>query len=120
MSRADRKHAAGVARETDRLLGGASRSVIAAAALHDVGKIAAGLGTFARVAATVGAFVVDRETATGRLGRYLRHDRIGARLLDDAGADELTVAWAREHHFPPERWSIPADVATALAAADND
>lgn len=54
LSRADRKHAAGVAREVVRRLGpGTSRQVIAAALLHDVGKVDAGLGTFGRVVATV-------------------------------------------------------------------
>ena len=120
MPRADRKHAAGVAREVDRLLDGADRPVIAAAALHDVGKVASGFGTFARVGATVAATVVDRERASGRLGDYLRHDRLGAELLEAAGSDPLTVAWAREHHLPPDRWSVPADVGDALAAADDD
>jgi hypothetical protein len=116
----DRKHAAGVAREVDRLLGGAGRPVIAAAALHDVGKIDAGLGTFARVGATVVGLVVDRRRAPGRIGRYLRHDAIGAELLDAAGSDPLTVTWAREHHLAPARWSLPGEIAGALAAADDD
>ena len=81
MPRADRKHAAGVAREVDRQLGGADRAVVAAAALHDVGKVESGFGTFARVGATVEGRFVDRERAGGRLGAYLRHDRIGAEML---------------------------------------
>ena len=120
MPRADRKHAAGVAREVDRCLGGADRPVVAAAALHDVGKIESGFGTLARVGATLAGKVIDRERAGGRLGAYLRHDRIGADLLENAGADPLTVAWAREHHLPPDRWTVPAEVGTALAAADDD
>jgi hypothetical protein len=120
MSRPDRKHAAGVAREVDRLLGGAPRPVVAAAALHDVGKVESGLGTFARAGATVAAAVVDRRRAGGRLGSYLRHDVIGARLLEAAGADALTVAWAREHHLAPDRWTVPAEIGAALAAADDD
>ena len=120
MPRADRKHAAGVAREVDRLLGGAERPVIAAAALHDVGKVESGYGTFRRVLATVAATVVRRDRASGRLGSYLRHDRLGAELLDAAGSDPLTVAWAREHHLPPDRWTVPGPVGRALAAADDD
>ena len=120
MPRSDRKHAAGVAREVDRRLGAAQRAVVAAAALHDVGKIESGFGTFARVGATVAGKVVDRDRAGGRLGAYLRHDRIGADLLEAAGSDPLTVAWAREHHLPPERWTVPAHVGDALAAADDD
>jgi hypothetical protein len=119
MSRADRKHAAGVARDVDRRLGpGTARPVIAAALLHDVGKVDAGLGTFGRVAATlVGR---RRATASGRVARYLRHDAIGAQLLADAGADPLTVAWAREHHRPEADWSVPRLVGRALRDADDD
>ncbi|MFP5320880.1 MAG: HD domain-containing protein [Acidimicrobiia bacterium] len=119
MSRADRKHAAGVARDVDRRLGpGTARPVIAAALLHDVGKVDAGLGTFGRVAATlVGR---RRATGSGRVARYLRHDAIGARLLADAGADPLTVAWAREHHRPESDWSVPRLVGRALRDADDD
>ena len=56
----------------------------------------------------------------GRVGRYLDHSRIGAELLEEAGSDPLTVRWAAEHHFPPARWSLPAPVASALKAADDD
>ncbi len=120
MSLPDRKHAAGVARETDRILGGAQRPVLAAALLHDVGKIDSGLGTTGRVVATVLDAGLGRRALPGRLGRYRRHDVIGADLLRDAGSDPLTVAWAREHHLPPDRWSLPAEVAGALAQADDD
>ena len=120
MSRPDRKHAAGVARDVDRALDGAPRPVLAAALLHDVGKIDSGLGTFSRAGATVIGAVVGRQRAGGRLGRYFRHDAIGADLLERAGADALTVAWAREHHLPPDRWTVPRELADALAAADDD
>ena len=120
MARADRKHAAGVARETDRLLGGADRPVLAAALLHDVGKVESGLGTFARVGATVVGAVVGRQRVGGRLGRYFRHDTLGAALLEEAGADPLTVTWAREHHLPESQWTLPAQIASALAEADDD
>jgi hypothetical protein len=56
----------------------------------------------------------------GRVGRYLCHDEIGAGLLAAAGSDGLTVAWAREHHLAPERWTVPAEIARALKAADDD
>ena len=116
----DRKHAAGVAREVDHALDGADRAVLAAALLHDVGKVDSGFGTFARVGATLFGLLAGRERARGRLGRYFRHDAIGAELLQRAGSDPVTVTWAREHHLPPERWSLPAEVAAALAAADDD
>jgi hypothetical protein len=56
----------------------------------------------------------------GRVGRYLEHPRIGAGLLDQAGSDPLTVTWVAQHHLPPERWTLPASVAAALKAADDD
>lgn len=115
MSGPDRRHAVGVAR---RVGSGKPRPVVAAALLHDVGKIDAGLGTFGRVAATIaGRRLVGRES---RYGRYLRHDAIGAGLLRSAGSDPLTVAWAAEHHLPPSQWTVPAEVGAALKAADDD
>jgi hypothetical protein len=117
MSGADRRHAAGVAREVARTH--PARPVVAAALLHDAGKVVSGLGTFARVGATVVGAVRGRDVG-GRIGQYLRHPRLGAELLTAAGSDPLTVAWAAEHHLPPDRWTVPPDVAAALKAADDD
>lgn len=131
MSGADRRHAVGVARRTAALLGpaGAARPVLAAALLHDVGKVDAGLGPVRRSLVTAAGLVAPHEAArrwrhrggpVGRAGRYLCHDEIGAGLLAAAGSDALTVAWAREHHLAPTRWSVPAAVGAALKAADDD
>jgi putative nucleotidyltransferase with HDIG domain len=123
MSGPDRRHAAGVAREVVHRLGpGATRAVIAAALLHDVGKIEAQLGTVGRVPATIVGLVARGRVAAGtsRVAKYLRHDEIGADLLRDAGSDPLTVAWAREHHAPPATWTIGAEAGAALKAADDD
>ena len=122
MSGPDRRHAVSVARRVDDRLGGADRSVLAAALLHDVGKVASGLGTLARVPATLAGMVGgDRvRSSDGRIGRYLRHPQIGADLLDTAGSDELTVAWAAQHHLPAERWTVDQAIAEALHAADDD
>lgn len=128
MTLADRKHAAGVAREVDRILDGADRPVLAAALLHDVGKIDAGLGTFWRVVATVLASLLGRDLLRGwtvsglrgRIGAYVRHPEIGQRLLAEHGSEELTSTWAAEHHLPPYRWSVPHPVGAALCAADDD
>ena len=124
MSAADRRYAVGVAGHVDGALGpGATPAVLAAALLHDVGKVESGLGTFGRVGATVWASVRGRAAAaagTGRVARYLRHDALGAELLAAAGSDPLTVTWAGEHHLAPARWSLPAPVAAALKAADDD
>jgi hypothetical protein len=126
----DRRHAVGVARRTGQALGPrATRAVLAAALLHDVGKIDSGFGPVRRAVATVAGLVWGHATATGwrtrrgfvgRTGRYLSHDAIGADMLTAAGSDGLTVTWAREHHLSPERWSLPVDVGAALKLADDD
>jgi hypothetical protein len=130
MSRADRRHAIGVAHDVERRLGHEATSpVMAAALLHDVGKVSAGLGTYGRVIATLAGAAAGRTMAeawtegkgfTRRVGLYLRHGPIGADMLAMAGSDPLTVTWAREHHLPEEEWTLPADVARALKAADDD
>jgi Cas3, HD domain len=125
MSNADRRHAIGVARRAVGALGPerATRPVRAAALLHDVGKISSGFGPFARAGATVWAGVRGRARVAagdGRVARYLRHDSIGAALLADAGSEPLTVAWAAEHHWSRPDWTLPAHVADALKAADDD
>ncbi len=137
MSGADRRHAVGVARRTITELGGdgpdgvVPRSVVAAALLHDVGKIESGLGTWSRAGVTFAGMAVGREKLLGwseesdaswrrRVGRYLSHDQVGADLLLEAGSEPLTVAWAREHHQPPEDWSIDAQLGEALKVADDD
>src|SRR5690606_27671007 len=106
-----------------------TRPVVAAALLHDVGKISSGLGPVRRAAATMlGVAVGHRRArswagasgARGRVGRYLTHDEIGARMLRSAGSERLPVAWAREHHLPADRWTVPAEVGAALRAADDD
>lgn len=115
MSGADRRHAVGVAHRVEAALGErATAPVLAAALLHDVGKVESGLRTLGRVAATVSPWL------TPRMRTYRRHPEIGAGLLELAAADPLTVAWAREHHLPPDRWTVPADLAAALKAADDD
>jgi len=132
MSAPDRRHAVGVARAVETELGpGATQAVLAAALLHDVGKVDSGLGTMARVVATmVGRPAVRRRSAElaerggplGKLGRYLRHPEIGGALLGEAGSDTLTRAWAESHHRPEERWDPAVPVATGrvLKAADDD
>jgi hypothetical protein len=148
MSGPDRRHAIGVARDAIALIdagghGPAPQPVVAAALLHDVGKIESGLGTWARAGVTLIAMGVGRPRVAGwsdadqaeggppgpprgrrhrrvAAGRYVTHDRIGARLLDTAGSDPLTVAWAGEHHRPDSSWTVPRPFADALKAADGD
>lgn len=122
MSRPDRRHAVAVAYRVDQALGGAERSVLVAALLHDIGKVDSGLSTLARVVATLfGILVGDRaRIGQGRVARYLRHPEIGAQLLVEAGSCPLAVTWAREHHLPLERSTVDFGFAKALSDADND
>jgi hypothetical protein len=85
MSVADRRHAIVVARRFADRRPTASRAELAGALLHDVGKVAAGLGTFGRVAATV----VGPRTA--RFRTYHDHEAIGAGMATAAGSDPGTV-----------------------------
>lgn len=130
MSRADRRHAAEVARRVERAMGHeATRPVLAAALLHDCGKTVSGLGTYGRVIATLSAKVAGHEHAvawretsgfTRRVGLYVLHPELGADLLGMAGSAPLTVAWTREHHKPPEDWTVPVEVGQVLKDADDD
>lgn len=130
MSGPDRRHAVGVAERMERALGHeATRPVLAAALLHDVGKIESGLGTYGRVVATVSATVAGHDMAATwrkqrgvarRVGLYLHHDQLGGDLLELAGSDPLTVTWAREHHLPESDWTLEPTIASALKAADDD
>ena len=113
MSANDRRHAVLGA----RLVADRPRDVVVAAALHDVGKTPARLGTLGRVGATLAGLVPLRWG--GRVGRYLDHAEVGAAMLEAAGSDPLVVAWAREHHLPPRRWTVPPDVGRALVIADG-
>ena len=131
LSGADRRHAVGVARRVVAAVGDADRAVVAAALLHDAGKLASRLRTYGRVVATMAGGVAGRDMApawssgrgfTRRVGLYLRHAAIGADMLRIAGSEPLTVAWPAEHHLPPDRWTgtVPPDIAAALRAADDD
>jgi hypothetical protein len=87
------------------------------------------LRTYGRVVATLSAAVAGREAArewrkgrgyVRRIGLYLLHPDLGGDLLAMAGSDPLTVAWAREHHLPADRWTVDPKIAHALASADDD
>ena len=125
MGRADRRHAVVVGRRVEAALAGsgeATRPVMAAALLHDVGKVESGLGTYGRVMATLSARVAGRDMAeawsqtqgmTRRIGLYLRHEELGADLLRLAGSDERTVALVAT-------WSTPTTpLGERLKAADD-
>jgi len=124
MSGPDRRHAVAVGRRTadtaDTADPDGARALLAAALLHDVGKVESGLGTLMRVPATLVGLLGGRAWAGRRVAAYLDHPRHGARLLRAAGAAPLAVAWAQEHHLPPARWTVPPGLGRVLAAADDD
>lgn len=130
MSNPDRRHAAAVGRDVERSLGHeATRPVLAAALLHDVGKIESGLRTYGRVIATLCGMIVGREQAkvwtrsrgfTRRVGLYLLHPDLGGDLLGMAGSHPLTETWTREHHKPADQWTISPELARVLKDCDDD
>jgi hypothetical protein len=126
----DRRHSVQVARDVERALGvEATAPVLAAALLHDIGKLDSGLRTFGRVVATLTIRLAGRDEVVGwqrsrgihrRIALYARHPDLGAQMLTLAGSDPLTVAWTREHHLGADQWTVPAPVASVLDACDND
>lgn len=129
----DQRHSIGVARRVeDRLAGteyAGDRRWLAAALLHDVGKVDAGLSVPGRVLAT-GVVAVRGRDATaadaargglrGRVARYSEHPARGAVLIDAAGGRAEAAAWAASHHESRRPESIPIPVAIALRTADDD
>jgi HD domain len=131
----DQRHAIGVARDVQSRLAGTEYADdprwLAAALLHDIGKLDSGLGIYGRVVATVSASVAGRDTAdawsesrgfTRRVGLYLRHADLGADRIRLAGEPEEAARWSAAHH-DPAKWAelpIPEAVVVALDAADND
>jgi hypothetical protein len=132
MKKADQRHSAGVARRVEQALGDrVSRPVLAAALLHDVGKIESGFGIYGRTAATLSAMAIHHDQHmiqawtrttgfTRRVGLYLQHPKLGGDLLGMAGSDPLTEAWAREHHLPEDDWSVDPELGRVLKDADDD
>jgi putative nucleotidyltransferase with HDIG domain len=135
MPPADRRESVAVARRLQRELEGGPHADesrwLVAALLHDVGKGEARLGTIGRSLATLAGAVAGHDMAPAwqahggvrrKFGLYLRHDEIGAGMLEIAGADPAVIAWARAHHHR-DTWDtlpIPPDIAHALAKADGE
>lgn len=81
----DRRHSILVARRFVEFAAAPTTEEVAAALLHDVGKIASGLGTFRRVLATL---VGPR---TSKFRAYHDHERLGAEMLRAAGSATVTI-----------------------------
>lgn len=132
MSGPDRRHSVAVARRVERAEGiGITRTVLAAALLHDVGKADARLRTVPRVGATLVGMATGRDPVRlrrwsegrgirARIGRYLLHPEIGAARLAEVGADPSVVRWAADHHRAPGSSGFDPEVERVLRAADDD
>ena len=130
----DQRHTAGVARGVEAALAGGAHAGDsrwpACALLHDIGKLASGLGIPARVLATMagratGGAVADWEECRGmrrRIALYLRHPELGADMIRVAGGRDEVAHWAGAHHDRArlDPMIVPAPVVSALVEADND
>jgi hypothetical protein len=130
----DQRYTIRVARLVDEQLAGTEfggdERWLAAALLHDTGKLDAGLGVVGRSVATLmGAFAgparVERWASDSgfrrRVAWYLHHDERGADRIRAAGGRDEAAQWAWAHHHR-DRWrasGVPVPVADALEAADN-
>ncbi|MEM7094773.1 MAG: hypothetical protein AAF567_17345 [Actinomycetota bacterium] len=124
MDEVDRAHAIGCAVAVEN----EPTEVIVASALHDVGKVDASLGTPGRVVATLcGLFISERAQAwppnrrglRGRIARYLDHADRGVTRLTAAGASQLAIDWAREHHLPEDKRTMAPEMWGLLHEADE-
>ncbi len=110
MQHQDQRHAVEVYRRVG------SEELAQAALLHDVGKSISGIGPINRSLATIAGALHLPLRASWHL--YLDHGEIGADLLDQAGADHLTVSFARNHPGPVPQ-GIDAEAWDRLTRADE-
>jgi len=131
----DRRHTIGVARGVERALAGTEYAGdarwLAAALLHDIGKLQSHLSVYSRVVATIAGRVTRRQMVhawsasrgfTRRVGLYLDHGPIGADLVRMAGGRDAVATWAGVHH-DHTAWAgldIPEPVVRALVLSDAD
>ena len=98
MAAADQRHSLKVVERFRRRLSDATTAEIVGVALHDVGKVRSGLGTFGRVVATL---VGPR---TSRFATYHDHERIGVEMLRECGSAREVLA-VLERNARPEALS---------------
>lgn len=103
MEVADRRHSVLVARRFVGLRSDSSRDEIAAALLHDVGKIESQLGIWSRVGVTL----FGPRTSRGRI--YSDHERIGVELCRWAGSSAATLAVLSDPGNPATEFLRRAD-----------
>lgn len=131
----DQDHVLQVARRVERRLAATVHAGdarwLGAALMHDVGKVEARLSMLGRAAATIAGRIVSRETARRwasgapgfrrRIGAYLTHGEIGARMIRRAGGRGEAAAWSEAHQdlrLAPSGLGFPADVVEALSESD--
>lgn len=110
---ADQRHGYDIARAVAS--SGHRPDLVAAAAMHDVGKRHSQLGAVARSVATV--LMALRVPLRGRMAAYRDHGPLGADDLEAAGASGLTISFAR-HHQHRRPGDIPLVDWAVLNAAD--
>ncbi len=101
-----------------------------AALMHDVGKLQSDLSVHERVIATLASKAVGVATARRwaflaagarrRIGLYLIHGEVGARMIRTAGGREEIAAWTEVHqgYRSFAGLGIPAVVLAALLDSD--
>jgi hypothetical protein len=135
LSRADRRESIAVARRTEAALTGTGYAGddrwLAAALLHDIGKLDARFGPLRRAFATAAAALlgpsvvegwVDKSGFVRRCALYVFHDQLGADRVRIAGGRTEVALWAEAHHRPAiwDATGLPTDVVIALAEADGE
>ncbi len=134
LSAYDQRHTLQVARRVERRLAATTYAGDplwpAAALLHDIGKREADLSLPERAVATLASRVVAVDRARRwtrstvrmkrRLGLYLVHGEVGARLIRLAGGREPIAVWTEVHQGdrPLEGLGFPAVVVEALIQSD--
>jgi hypothetical protein len=134
LSEYEKCHAVSTARELERRLARTPESWdptwLAAALLHDVGKMDANLSMTERGFASLLGMYVKTSTArrwlatsgmVRRIGLFLFHGESGARLVREVGGREVIAVWCETHHgneFPPD-FAIPPQIVAALIASEH-
>jgi putative nucleotidyltransferase with HDIG domain len=103
---------------------------LAAALLHDIGKSAANLTPRERIIAAPLGKLVKRTTARlwasrasgslRRLGLFLTHGDVGARMIRETGGREIVAEWCELHQgdWLPDGCAIPKHVARMLIQSE--